>query len=79
MTSTSSSSEEEFELNYLKIDTKNDIRLLGKEDFEMETISFMSVINVFGEEKIGKSLLLFLKKIIPETTDILKVNLDYSK
>ena len=79
MTSTSSSSEEEFELNYLKIDTKNDIRLLGKEDFEMETISFMSVVSVFGEEKIGKSLLSFLKKIIPETKDILKVNQEYSK
>ncbi len=79
MTSTSSSSEEEFELNYLKIDTKNDIRLLGKEDFEMETISFMSVISIFAEEKIGKNVSSFLKKIIPETTDILKANQEYSK
>ena len=79
MTSTSSSSEEEFELNYLKIDSKNDLRLLGKEDFEMETISFMSVINIFSEEKIGKNVSSFLKKIIPETTDILKANQEYSK
>ena len=79
MTSTSSSSEEEFELNYLKIDSKNNLRLLGKEDFEMETISFMSVISIFAEEKIGKNVSSFLKKIIPETTDILKANQEYSK
>ena len=79
MTSTSSSSEEEFELNYLKIDSKNNLRLLGKEDFEIETISFMSVISIFAEEKIGKNVSSFLKKIIPETTDILKANQEYSK
>ena len=74
-----SSSEEEFELNYVKIDSNNDIRLLVKEDFEMETITFMTIITEFGEEKIGKNILSFLKKTIPDTTDILKANQDYTK
>ena len=74
-----SPSEEEFELNYVKIDSKNDIRLLGKEDFEMETITFMTIVTEFGEEKIGKNVLSFLKKTIPDTTDILKASQDYSK
>ena len=79
----SSSSEEEFELNYVKIDSKNDIRILDQEDYFLETVSYSSAISDFEQEKIGKNLLSFLKKLIPDTTDnskdILKANLDYIK
>ena len=82
----SSSSDEEFELNYVKIDSKNDIRLLEKEDYELEWESYFTAIRDFNEEKIGKNLQLFLKKLIPDTIDkskdtkdILKINQDYCK
>ncbi len=82
----SSSSEEEFELNYVKIDSKNDIRLLEKEDYELEWESYFTAIRDFNEEKIGKNLQVFLKKLIPDTIDkakdtkdILKINQDYCK
>ena len=65
----SSSSEEEFELNYVKIDSKNDIRILDQEDYFLETVSYSSAISDFEQEKIGKNLLSFLKKLIPDTTD----------
>ena len=75
----SSSSEEEFELNYVKLDNKNEIRLLGKEDYEIEMVTFMMSIKEFGDENIGKNLVQFLKKLIPESNDLMKLNLDYSK
>lgn len=74
----SSSSEEEFELNYLKIDSKNEIRLLGKEDYEIEMIAYLCAVNEYKDENIGKKLSEFLKKI-PESDDILKLNSDYSR
>ena len=75
----SASSEEEFELNYVKLDNKNEIRLLGKEDYEIEMVTFMMSIKEFGDENIGKNLVQFLKKLIPESNDLMKLNLDYSK
>ena len=74
----SSSSEEEFELNYVKVDSKNEIRLLGKEDYEIEMVAFMCAVNEYKDENIGKKLSQFVKKI-PESNDFLKVNSDYSK
>ena len=76
---TSSSSEEEFELNYVKLDNKNEIRLLGKEDYEIEMVTLMMSIKEFGDENIGKNLFQFLKKLIPESNDLMKLNIDYSK
>ena len=75
----SSSSEEEFELNYIKIDTKNEIRLIGKDDYEIETYAFVSTVAEFGQEKMGKNLSNFLKSIIPENQDLIKMNSEYSK
>ena len=49
----SSSSEDEFELNYLKLDTKNEIRLLGKEDYGIE-IAMMCAVREFEDENIKK-------------------------
>ena len=75
----STSSEEEFELNYIKLDSKNEIRLLGKEDYEIEMVTFMMSIKEFGDENIGKNIIQFLKKLIPESNDLMKLNIDYSK
>ena len=75
----SSSSEEEFELNYLKLDTKNEIRLLGKEDYEIEIAAMMCAVREFDDENIGKALHLFIRKNIPESNDFIKLNLEYSK
>ena len=75
----SSSSEEVFELNYVKIDSKNDIRLLDEQDLEIETYGFMTSVTGFEQEKIGKNISSYLRKVIPESHDILKTNIDYSK
>ena len=75
----STPSDEEFELNYVKVDSKNEIRLIGKEDYEIETYTFMSTVAEFGQEKMGKNLTNFLKSKIPENQDIIKLNTEYSK
>ena len=76
--STPLSEEEEFELNYVKIDSKNEIRLVGKEDYEIETYSFMSAVTEFEGEKIGKNIMNIFKKI-PDALDIIKMNNEYIK
>ena len=75
----SPSIEEEFELNYVKLDNKNEIRLLGREDYEIEMVTFMMCLKEFSDENIGKNIFQFLKKLIPETNDLMKLNLDYTK
>jgi hypothetical protein len=71
--------EEEFELNYIKIDSKNDIRLLETKDYEKEITTFFKAVNKYENENIDHNISSFLKKIIPENSDILKLNIDYSK
>lgn len=73
----SSSSDEEFELNYLKLDTKNEIRLL--EDFDIEISGMMLSVNEFENENIGKILAQFIRRNIPESNEFIKINLEYSK
>lgn len=71
---------EEFELNYVKIDTKNELRLLGVEDFGIETNTYMSTLAQFQHEEITKKLNKFLtNESIPESSDLLKVNIEYHK
>ena len=71
--------EEEFELNYIKIDSKNDIRLLETKEYEKEITTFFKAVNKYENENIDQNISSFLKKIIPENSDILKLNIDYSK
>ena len=73
----SSSSDEEFELNYLKLDTKNEIRIL--EDFDIEISAMMLSVNEFENENIGKILAQFIRRNIPESNEFIKINLEYSK
>ena len=69
----SSSSDEEFELNYLKLDTKNEIRLL--EDFDIEISAMMLSVNEFENENIGKILAQFIRRNIPESNEFININL----
>ena len=71
--------EEEFELNFIKIDSKNDIRLLRTKDYVKEYSTLFKSVSKFENESIDNNITSFLKKNIPESTDLLKLNIDYSK
>ena len=71
--------EEEYELNYIKIDSKKEIRLLGNEDYEIEINNFLSSALVFEQEQIGKKLEKGIKSKFPDSTDLLKIDFDYIK
>ena len=73
------SSEDEFELNYIKIDSKNEIKLLGAEDYAAEMSTFFSTVMEFEQEKITKKILKDLEKDLPENSELLKYNIDFSK
>ena len=75
----SSSEEDEFELSYIKIDDKSGIRILKSEDFGMEANYFLSTVEEFSKEIIGKNLSNKLREIIPDGQDKLKINIEYSK
>ena len=74
----SSSSEEIFELNFIKID-KNEIRLVGSEDIANEAGECIASVAGFEEEKLGKNILLYLRKIFPDSPDLIKTQIEYSK
>ena len=71
--------EEEYELNYIKIDSKKEIRLLGNEDYVIEVNNFLSSALVFEQEQIGKKLEKSIKSKFPDSIDLLKINFDYVK
>lgn len=73
------STEDEFELNYIKIDSKNEIKLLGAEDYAAEMSTFFSTVMEFEQEKITKKILKDLEKDLPENSELLKYNIDFSK
>ena len=73
---TNTSSEEEFELNYVKIDSKNEIRLIGVEDYEIEFSSLMFATKEYQDENIGKKISQFLKKTIQESEDMIKLSFE---
>ena len=75
----SKTNEEELELNYVKIDSKNEIRLIGNEDYVLEAYSFITSVQQFKEENIGNTIKTFLKKTIPELEDLSKTNQDFCK
>ena len=72
-------SEEEEELNYVKLDTTNGINLISNDDCIFETDSFMVSGKAFEDEKIGKKLLNEIKSKIKEGPDMLNINKDYIK
>ena len=72
-------SEEEEELNYVKLDKTNGITLISSEDCILEINSFMTSGKAFEEEKIGKKLLNEIKNRVKEGQDIININKEYVK
>ena len=73
------SKEDEFELNYVKIDGKNEIKLLGSDDYAAEVSIFFSTVTEFEQEKIAKRVIKEIQKNIPDKTDLFKANIEFSK
>ena len=73
------SKEDEFELNYVKIDGKNEIKLLGGDDYAAEVSTFFSTVTEFEQEKIAKKVIKEIEKTIPEKIDLFKSNIDFAK
>ena len=73
------SKEDEFELNYVKIDGKNEIKLLGGDDYAAEVSTFFSTVTEFEQEKVPKRVIKEIQKNIPEKTDIFKSNIEFAK
>ena len=71
--------EEEYELNYIKIDSKKEIRLLGNEDYGIEFNNFWTSALMFEQEQIGKKLEKSIKSKFPDPIDLLKINYDKIK
>ena len=73
------SSEDEFELNYVKIDGRNEIKLLGADDYAAEMSTFFSTVSVYDQEIMAKKVLKIIEKIIPDESLLLQYNKDISK
>ena len=73
------SSGDEFDLNYVKIDNKNEIRLLGADDYASEVTTFFSTMTEYEEEKIAKKVIKEIEKNIPDNSELLKFNIDFGK
>ena len=73
--------EDEYELNYLKINCNNDAKLTAPEDYELEMFDLITIIPPDAEEKgkIDGVLLKYYKKFIPPLQDLLKTNIDLGK
>ena len=73
------SNEDEYELNFIKIDSNNNVKLIEGEDLELEMLDLMASVSPFETESIDGILLKYFKKIIPSSQDLLKINVDISK
>ena len=73
------SSEDEFELNYVKIDGKNEIKLLGADDYAAEMSTFFSTVTEYEQEKIAKKVIKDIENYIPENSELLKSNIEFAK
>ena len=71
--------EDVVDLNYIKMDGKNEIELLNQEDIEMDKLNILFLVKEFEDENIGKNLSNYLRQVIPEGPDLFKTNIDYMK
>jgi len=74
-----SSSEDEFELNYVKIDSESDIKLLKTEDYASEISMLFNSVMEYENYKIAKKISKDIEKTIPENSEVFKHNVDFSK
>ena len=73
------STEDEYELNFLKIDCNNNVKLIATDDYELEMLDLMACVSPFEQESIDGILLKFFKKFLPSGQDIVQINIEISK
>ena len=73
------SNEDEYELNFLKIDSNNTVNLMIPDDYELEMLDLLACISPFEQESIDGILLRFFKKFLPTGQDLVQINIDMSK
>ena len=73
------SNADEYELNFLKIDSNNNAKLIGVEDIELEILDLIACVSPFEAESMDGILLKFFKKFIPTVQDLLKTNIELSR
>lgn len=73
------SNEDEYELNFIKIDSNNNVKLIEGEDLELEMLDLITIVSPFETESIDGMLLKYFRKIIPSSQDLLKIDVDISK
>ena len=73
------SCEDEFELNYVKIDSKNEIKLLETDDYAIELGTLFSTVEGFDQYTFDKKVTKDIEKFIPDNSELLKNNIEFSK
>ena len=71
--------EDEFELNYVKIDSESEIKLIETEEYATEISILFSKVMDFEQYKISKKIMKEIEKYIPDNTELLKYNIDFAK
>ena len=75
----SSEVDDDFELNYIKIDSKNEIELLETDDYAIEVDRLFSTVMNFENFNISKKLIKMLKNIFMIILIYLKIMLILQK
>ena len=73
------SCEDEFELNYVKIDSKNEIQLLDTDDYAVEIGTLFSTVEGFDQYTFDKKVSKDIEKFIPDNSELLKNNIEFAK
>ena len=67
------SCEDEFELNYIKIDSKDEIKLLETDDSVAEISNLFTKVGDFVDKKLSKNIIKDLEKNIPQNSELLDI------
>ena len=73
------SSENEIELNYVKIDSENEIEFLTSNNYATEISLLFETFTRYEEYKIAKKISKDIEKNIQQDSELLKYNIDFSK
>ena len=72
-------SENEIELNYVKIDSENEIEFLTSNNYATEISLLFETFTRYEEYKIDKKISKDIEKNIQQDSELLKYNIDFSK
>ena len=73
------SSENEIELNYVKIDSENEIEFLTSNNYATEISLLFESFTLYEEYKIAKKISKDIEKNIQQDSELLKYNIDFAK